>query len=136
MEDLFKRLGIKIKDISLYNSAFSHSSYANEHKKKIDYERLEFLGDAVIDLVISEYLYQKSDLGEGQMTKLRASYVCEDALYRYSTDLELNKYLKVGHGEEKSGGKHKKAIVADIFEALMGAIYLDLGFDTVRRIIL
>ena len=136
MEDLFKRLGIKIKDINLYNSAFSHSSYANEHKKKIDYERLEFLGDAVIDLVISEYLYQKSDLGEGQMTKLRASYVCEDALYRYSTDLELNKYLKVGHGEEKSGGKHKKAIVADIFEALMGAIYLDLGFDTVRRIIL
>ncbi|MBQ3468755.1 MAG: ribonuclease III [Bacilli bacterium] len=127
---------MKIKDISLYNSAFSHSSYANEHKKKIDYERLEFLGDAVIDLVISEYLYQKSDLGEGQMTKLRASYVCEDALYRYSTDLELNKYLKVGHGEEKSGGKHKKAIVADIFEALMGAIYLDLGFDTVRRIIL
>ena len=136
MEDLFKRLNIKVKDINLYNSAFSHSSYANEHKKKIDYERLEFLGDAVIDLVISEYLYQKSDLEEGQMTKLRASYVCEDALYHYSTDLELNKYLKVGHGEEKSGGKHKKAIVADIFEALMGAIYLDLGFDTVRRIIL
>ena len=136
MEDLFKRLNIKVKDIDLYNSAFSHSSYANEHKKKIDYERLEFLGDAVIDLVISEYLYQKSDFEEGQMTKLRASYVCEDALYHYSTDLELNKYLKVGHGEEKSGGKNKKAIVADIFEALMGAIYLDLGFDTVRRIVL
>ena len=136
MEDLFKRLNIKVKDIDLYNSAFSHSSYANEHKKKIDYERLEFLGDAVIDLVISEYLYQKSNLEEGQMTKLRASYVCEDALYHYSTDLELNKYLKVGHGEEKSGGKNKKAIVADIFEALMGAIYLDLGFDTVRRIVL
>lgn len=70
------------------------------------------------------------------MTKVRASYVCENALYRYSMDMGFNKYIKVGHGEESSGGKYKKAIVADIFEALMGAIYLDLGYETVRRVAL
>ena len=70
------------------------------------------------------------------MTKIRASYVCENALYEYSIDLGLNKYIKVGHGEEKEGGKYKKAIVADIFEALIGAIYLDLGYATARKIVL
>lgn len=135
MDELFNKLNIEAKDLSLYETAFSHSSYANEHKKKKDYERLEFLGDAVLDLVVAEYLYRKYDYGEGQMTKIRANYVCEDALYHYSTDLELNKYLKVGHGEEKTGGKNKKAIIADIFEAMLGAIYLDLGFATVRKVI-
>lgn len=136
MDELFKKLNIIPKDMRLYEIAFSHSSYANEHRAKKDYERLEFLGDAVVDLVMADYLYRNHNEDEGEMTKVRASYVCENALYEYSMDLGLNKYIKVGHGEELNGGKHKKAIVADIFESLMGAIYLDLGYSTVRRVIL
>lgn len=136
MDELFEKLGIKPKDLRLYNTAFLHSSYANEHRAKADYERLEFLGDSVVDLVIADYLYSSENEDEGEMTKVRASYVCENALYEYATNLGLNKYIKVGHGEEKEGGKYKKAIVADIFEALMGAIYLDLGYATARRTVL
>lgn len=134
MKKLFQKLNIEPKNLELYNIAFSHSSYANEHHKK-DYERLEFLGDAVLELVTSDYLYNKNEISEGEMTKLRASYVCENALYEYSKDLNLSDYIKVGHGEEIDGGRFKKVILADIFEALMGAIYLDLGFDTVKEIL-
>ena len=136
MDELFIKLNIKPKDLKLYNTAFLHSSYANEHRAKADYERLEFLGDSVVDLVIADYLYSCKSEDEGEMTKVRASYVCENALYEYATNLGLNKYIKVGHGEEKEGGKYKKAIVADIFEALMGAIYIDLGYATARRTVL
>ena len=136
MEELFKRLNIEHKDMSLYKNAFSHSSYVNEHKVKNDYERLEFLGDAVLDLVVADYLYTHYKETEGEMTKVRASYVCENANYCYATGLGLSKYILVGHGEQKEGGNLKKAIVADIFEALMGAIYIDLGFSTVRNVIL
>lgn len=136
MDELFIKLNIKPKDLKLYNTAFLHSSYANEHRAKADYERLEFLGDSVVDLVIADYLYSCKSEDEGKMTKVRASYVCENALYEYATNLGLNKYIKVGHGEEKEGGKYKKAIVADIFEALMGAIYIDLGYATARRTVL
>ncbi len=136
MQELFDKIGIKPKDERLYATAFSHSSYANEHKAKSDYERLEFLGDAVLDLVVADYLYSFHSGTEGEMTKVRASYVCENALYEYSMNLGLNKYIKVGHGEEKEGGKYKKAIVADIFEALFGAIYLDLGYATARKTLL
>lgn len=136
MEELFHKLGIKPKDLRLYKQAFSHSSYANEHKEKQDYERLEFLGDAIVDLVVADYLYSNKEISEGEMTKLRSSYVCENALAVYSNDLELSKYIRVGVGEEHSGGKHRKAIIADIFEALMAAIYLDLGYATVRKTIL
>lgn len=135
LKKLFDRLNIKPNNLELYNTAFSHSSYANEHEKKLDYERLEFLGDAVLELVSSDYLYKNTSFGEGKMTKLRASYVCENALYEYSKDLGLSEYIKVGHGEELTGGRFKKVILADIFEALMGAIYLDLGFDTVKKVI-
>ena len=133
MEELFNKLNLKPKNMSIYNTAFSHSSYANEHKVKSDYERLEFLGDAVVDLVIADYLYNNKKEKEVEMTKVRASYVCENALFEYSTSLGLNKYIRVGHGEEKEGGKYKKAIVADIFEAFIGAIYVDLGYATARR---
>ncbi|MBQ2640089.1 MAG: ribonuclease III [Bacilli bacterium] len=136
MNSLFKKINIKPKNTMLYETAFSHSSYANEHKMKENYERLEFLGDAVVDLAIADYLYSNYSDDEGEMTKVKASYVCENALYEYSISLGLNKYLKVGHGEEKEGGKYKKAIVADIFEAFMGAIYLDLGYATARNVIL
>ena len=136
MEELFNKLSINPKDITLYKTAFSHSSYANEHKAKADYERLEFLGDAVVDLVLADYLYNNKSEKEGEMTKVRASYVCENALSEYSNSLGLNKYIKVGHGEEKEGGQYKKAIVADIFEAFIGAIYVDLGYSTARKVVL
>ena len=136
MERLFEALNIKPNNINLYKIAFSHSSYANEHKAKQDYERLEFLGDAILDMIVSEYLYLNKRENEGEMTKVRAGYVCENALFEYSSALNLSQYIKVGHGEAKDDGKHKKAIVADTFEALIAAIYLDLGFSTVRRVVL
>ena len=135
MKELFDRLNIKPKNLELYTTAFSHSSYVNENHIKSDYERLEFLGDAVLELVASDYLYKTKTINEGEMTKLRASYVCENACYEYSKDLNLSKYIKVGHGEEIDGGRYKKVILADIFEALMGAIYLDLGFSTAKRVL-
>ncbi len=136
MNELYKILNITPQDETLYNIAVSHSSYANEHKAKKDYERLEFLGDAVVDLVVADYLYSNHDETEGEMTKVRASYVCENALYEYSLNLGLPQFIKVGHGEEKEGGKYKKAIVADIFESLVGAIYLDLGYERARKTVL
>ena len=136
MEELFKKLNINPKEIKYYETAFQHSSYVNENHLKSDYERLEFLGDAVLELAMSEYLYKNLNVKEGDMTKLRASYVCENALYEYSKDLELSNYIKVGHGEEIDGGRFKKVILADIFEALMGAIYLDLGFEVAKKTIL
>ena len=135
MEELFEKLNIKPKDKELYKTAFSHSSYVNEHKVKSNYERLEFLGDAVLDLVLADYLYTHHKENEGEMTKVRATYVCENANYSYATDLGLQKYILIGHGEQKDGSP-KKAIVADIFEALMGAIYIDLGYATARQVIL
>lgn len=122
------------KDIGLYEIAFTHTSYANEHNVE-SYERLEYLGDAVLELVMSEYLYLKKEYDEGEMTKLRAHYVCEDALNEYSLKLKLNEYLKLGHGEENSGGKYRKAIVADIYEAFTGAIFLDQGFLKAKEFI-
>lgn len=136
MKELYDILKIEPKNESLYNIAVSHSSYANEHKAKKDYERLEFLGDAVVDLVVADYLYSNHNEDEGEMTKVRASYVCENALYEYSMKLGLSNFIKVGHGEEKEGGKFKKAILSDIFEAIVGAIYLDLGYATARRTVL
>jgi len=136
MEKLFHRLGITPKNLTLYKMAFSHSSYVNEHKLKSDYERLEFLGDKVLDLVISDYLYNNFDIKEGDMTKIRASYVCENACFKYASDLDFSSYIKVGHGEETDGGRYKKVILADIFESFCGAMYLDLGFSDARKVIL
>lgn len=138
MDKLFKKLNIKItsKNRYLYEEAFNHTSYVNEGNARHSYERLEFLGDAALELAVSTYLFNENKLEEGEMTKIRAEYVCEDALYEYAKELELSDYIKVGHGEEASGGRFKKVIMADIFEALMGAIYIDLGFEEVERVIL
>ena len=133
MEEFLSKYGIVPNRIRLYETALSHSSYANEHKEKNDYERLEFLGDAVLELVISDYLYKNYEENEGSMTKMRANYVCEDANYEYMQKIGLIKYIKVGHGEL---GEIKKAIIADIFEAFIGAIYLDQGFQKVKEYIL
>lgn len=132
--NLLKELNIKPNQFSLYEQAFTHTSYANEHRCE-SYERLEYLGDAVLELIMSEYLYKNTDYEEGTMTKLRAHYVCENALYEYSLKLGLNEYLKLGHGEAENGGKYRKAIVADIFEAFIGAMYLDQGLDYVQDFI-
>ena len=133
--ELLKKIGIKPKNISLYETAFTQTSYANENDKE-SYERLEFLGDAVLELLMSDYLYNKQKKSEGDMTKLRAHYVCETALYEYAKKLNLNKYLKLGKGEEESGGRDRKAIVSDIFESLLGAIYLDQGLEKAREFFL
>ena len=129
--EILKKLNIKSNDVNLYKQALTHTSYANEHDLD-SYERLEYLGDAVLELLMSEYLFKNEDIDEGEMTKMRAHYVCEKALYEYALKLNINEYILLGHGEETSGGKYRKAIVADVFEALLGAIYLDLGFEKAR----
>ena len=136
MEKLFEKLGIVPKNKKVYEQAFIHTSYAYEHDLDYSYETLEFLGDAIVDLVVSDYLYRKKNLKEGKMTKVRASYVCENALYEYANDLGFSEYIKVGKGEAQSGGTHKKAILADVFEAFMAAIYLDVGFAKAKSIAL
>ena len=129
--ELLKKFNIEPNDITIYETAFSHTSYSNEHGVK-SYERLEFLGDAVLELLMSEYLYKSNKYDEGEMTKIRAHYVCETANYEYSIKLGLNEYLKLGKGEAENGGKYRKAIVSDIFESSLGAIYLDQGLDKAK----
>ena len=129
---MLKKLGIETKHPEIYETALTHTSYANEHRVE-SYERLEYLGDAVLELIMSEYLYKNTNEVEGVMTKLRSHYVCENALYEYSRLLGYNEYLRLGHGEEESGGKYRKAIVADIFESMLGAMYLDQGLDFVKK---
>ena len=131
---ILDELDIKPNNISLYERAFSHTSYANENDTE-SYERLEYLGDAVLELIISEYLYKNTEYEEGEMTKLRSGYVCENANFEYAMELGLNQYLKLGHGEEENGGRTRKAIVADIFESFIGAMFLDQGIETVKKFI-
>lgn len=126
--EILEKFNIKTENYNLYKKAFSHTSYANECKC-ISYERLEYLGDAVLELIMSDYLYKNTEQAEGVMTKLRAHYVCENALYEYSIRLGLNEHILLGRGEEESGGKNRKAIVADVFESFLGAMYLDQGLD-------
>lgn len=133
MEEILEKYGIVPNKLKLYEVALSHSSYTNEHKDKKNYERLEFLGDAVLELVISEYLYKNFEQDEGDMTKMRANYVCENANFEYMNNIGLIKYIKVGNGEIRDV---KKAIVADIFEAFIGAIYLDQGYSKAQEFIL
>lgn len=136
MKQLLKKLNIRPKNLDLYKQAFTHSSYAYEHNLGHSYETLEFLGDAIVDAAISDYLYKSNKYKEGEMTKIRASYVCENALFEYANFLEFSNYVLVGKGENKSGGKHKKAILADIFEAFIAAIYLDLGYEKAKEVAL
>ena len=132
--NVLEKFNITPNHKSLYEKAFTHTSYANENDTT-SYERLEYLGDAVLELIMSEYLYKNTEYDEGKMTKLRSHYVCENALYEYSIRLGLNEYLLLGKGEEETGGRNRKAIVADIFEAFIGAMYLDQGLDFVKNFI-
>ncbi len=133
MNEFLRRYDIVPNNAKLFEIALSHSSYANEHKDKENYERLEFLGDAVLELVVSEYLYKNYEESEGDMTKQRANYVCENANYEYMQKIGLYQYIKVGNGEVND---LKKAIIADIFEAFIGAIYIDQGFLKAKEFIL
>ncbi len=129
-----KKRGISVNDEKMIHQAFMHSSYAHEHHNKKDNERLEFMGDAVLQLWSSNAIYPMN-LSEGQMTRLRAQVVCEKALSNYGRQLGLNQFLMLGAGEEKSGGREKDAIVADMFEAFLGALYLDQGMSAVDNIL-
>ena len=122
-----EKFGIDLSGSPLLEIALTHTSYANEHNA-ISYERLEFLGDAVLELVSSDYIYKTKKLTEGEMSKKRSLYVCENALYEYAKELDLASYIKVGNSITIAN----KTVVADVFEALIGAIYLEKGLETVK----
>ena len=132
-------IGYDFRDTALLVRALSHSSYANETRQKRheDYERTEFLGDAVLELTVSEFLYnEKKEMNEGEMTKLRASLVCEPTLaYCARCGFDLGKYILLGKGEDASGGRGRDSIVSDVFEAIVGAIYLDGGLECAKEFI-
>lgn len=133
--NLLDELNIKANNVNLFLTAFTHTSYCNEYKNVESYERLEFLGDKVLDFIVSEYLYLNNNVEEGIMTKIRASHVCEDALSEYSLKCGFDKYLRLGKGEELTGGRLKKAILADTFEAFIGALYIDQGMAKAKEFI-
>jgi ribonuclease-3 len=126
--------GIEVNDKDLIHQAFIHSSYANEYKQEHDNERLEFMGDAVLQLWSSEAIYPMN-LSEGRMTALRQQIVCEKALAAYAREMDLPRFLKLGKGEEKMGGRNRDAIIADMFEAMLGALYLDQGYGAITNIL-
>lgn len=130
--ELEKKIGYEFKQKQLLRQALTHSSFSNEQKinKMKNYERLEFLGDAVLELLSSRFFFEKfPDMSEGQMTRLRSSMVCEPALAYCARDLSLNQYILLGKGEEATGGRKRDSIISDVMEAVLGAIYLDGGLD-------
>lgn len=138
IEELEEKLGYYFKDKQLVRQALTHSSYANEMRilKSDNYERLEFLGDAVLELVSSDFLFSKyPTMPEGQLSKLRASLVCEPALSLAAKRISLEKYFLLGKGEESTGGRNRDSIACDIMEAVIGAVYRDSGIEEAKKII-
>lgn len=130
---LLKKLSIESPNTHLYELAFLHESYSNENGISECYERLEFLGDAVLDLVVSEFLYNMdSGLTEGQLTRMRSNYVCKKALYTYSMELGLDQYIKLGVGAELTK-RENDSVISDVFESFIGALYLDQGLEVVKE---
>ena len=139
IKDFQNTIGYNFQSEGLLRQALTHSSYANEkHMKKLsDNERLEFLGDAVLELVSSDFLYKNyQKLPEGELTKLRASIVCEPTLALCAKELHLGEYLLLGKGEDQTGGRERKSILSDALEAVIGAIYLDGGFANAKEFVL
>ncbi|MBA2874023.1 ribonuclease III [Thermaerobacillus caldiproteolyticus] len=135
-KQLQENIGIFFTNEKLLVQAFTHSSYVNEHRKRPheDNERLEFLGDAVLELTISQYLFKKfPHMSEGELTKLRAAIVCEPSLVKFANALSFGELVLLGKGEELTGGRTRPALLADVFEAFIGALYLDQGMDAVIR---
>ncbi len=138
LTELEKKIQYQFQDRRLLRQALTHSSYANEQRinKSADYERLEFLGDAVLELVSSDFLFrEEKDMAEGQLTRRRSSIVCEPALAFCARDIALEKYILLGKGEETTGGRQRDSIVSDVMEAVIGAIYLDSGIEEASRFI-
>lgn len=138
LHELEKKIGYSFKDRELLENALRHSSYANEHKREHlkDNERLEFLGDAVLEVSSSDFLYHNyPEMREGDMTKLRASIVCEPTLAQCAAVIELGSFLRLGKGEELTGGRGRDSVVSDALEALIGAIYLDGGFASAKEFV-
>ncbi len=135
MKALEENLKYSFKNEKLLINALTHSSYANETRDGISSnERLEFLGDSVLSIIVSEYIYKKfNNLPEGELTKMRAALVCEKSLCQFSRELELGKYLRLGKGEDKGGGRERDSILADAFEAVLAAIYLDSGMEQAKK---
>lgn len=138
LEELEKRIGYSFEDIALLKQALTHSSFTNEQKinRLKNYERLEFLGDAVLELVSSEFLFRRyPGMPEGELTKHRASMVCEPSLASCAKDLELGRFILLGRGEEATGGRERDSITSDVMEAVIGAIYLDGGMPQAKAFI-
>lgn len=138
LELLQERIGYRFQNIGLLKQALTHSSFTNEQKinKTQNYERLEFLGDAVLELVSSEFLYREyREVPEGELTKKRASMVCEPSLAFCARDLELGEFIRLGKGEENTGGRGRDSIISDVMEAVIGAIYLDGGIEPAKLFI-
>lgn len=136
LEELQDKIGYRFQNTDLLKQALTHSSFANEQKinKLKDYERLEFLGDAVLELVSSEFLFRENpQMPEGQLTKLRASMVCEPALAYCAKDIDLGSYILLGRGEEYTGGRYRSSITSDVMEAIIGAIFLDGGIENAKK---
>ncbi len=138
LEALEERIGYRFQNGDLLKQAMTHSSFINEQKirRKKNYERLEFLGDAVLELVASEFLFREyEDQPEGELTKMRAAMVCEPALAFCAKDLELGNFILMGRGEEITGGRMRNSITSDVMESLIGAIYLDGGMEPAKLFI-
>ncbi len=134
---LMQRMGYTFKNETLLTNALTHSSYAHEHhRNEKDNERLEFLGDAVLGFVCAEYLFSLLSSQEGELTKVRASVVCEKALASYANELELGEFLLLGHGEQATGGKNRPSILSDAFEAVLAAVYLDGGMEAAKAFVM
>ena len=138
MESLEQKINYQFKNKELAEIAMCHTSYVNENKKAgiTSNERLEFLGDAVLSIVVSDYLFKNYSFEEGDLSKLRASLVCEKTLKKFADEISLGEYIKLGKGEENTGGKDRPSIVSDAFEALIAAIYLDGGIEVAAKHIL
>jgi ribonuclease-3 len=134
LRELEQYFDLKFNNFSLLERAMTHSSFANENNK-ISNERLEFVGDAVLDLAVAKFLFDKLDEAEGVLTKKRAQEVCEQSLFEYAKEINLGDYLLLGKGEEMSGGREKPALLADAFEALLGAVYIDKGYKETYKIL-
>ncbi len=138
IKDLEAAIGYRFQNITLLQNALTHSSYANEHwhDSLMSNERLEFLGDSVLGMVVAEYLYTAfPDRPEGELTRMRADMVCEQALATIANRLELGKHLLLGHGEEQGGGRNRASILADAVESVIAASFLDGGMEAAKRFI-
>lgn len=136
-EDLQQVLHYTFKNPALLRIALTHTSFANESKVPTTHnERLEFLGDSVLSVVVADHLFHQSKRPEGELSRMRASLVSEEALFQFAEEIQLGEYLRLGHGEELGGGRTRPSVVSDAFEAVIAALYLDGGFEVARNFIM